>query len=201
MNEALRDWVTNVDDTYYMIGTAAGPHPYPEMVRDFQSVIGKEAASRCWPPKAACRTCWSQPSVAAQTPSAVPSVPRRCERPIVGVEAGGKGLDGRGALRLADRRFAGRPAWQPHLPASGPRRPDHGGPFDLGRPRLSRHRPGALLAAGHRSRRIRADHGHEALAAFQMLTRLEGIIPALEPAMPWPRSSSALRKWTRTRSS
>jgi tryptophan synthase beta chain len=40
MNEALRDWVTNVEDTYYIIGTAAGPHPYPEMVRDFQSVIG-----------------------------------------------------------------------------------------------------------------------------------------------------------------
>ena len=43
MNEALRDWVTNVEDTYYLIGTAAGPHPYPEMVRDFQSVIGSEA--------------------------------------------------------------------------------------------------------------------------------------------------------------
>jgi tryptophan synthase beta chain len=43
MNEALRDWVTNVHDTYYMIGTAAGMHPYPEMVRDFQSVMGKEA--------------------------------------------------------------------------------------------------------------------------------------------------------------
>ena len=42
MNEALRDWVTNVDDTFYIIGTAAGPHPYPELVRDFQSVIGKE---------------------------------------------------------------------------------------------------------------------------------------------------------------
>ncbi|HEY0854854.1 MAG TPA: tryptophan synthase subunit beta, partial [Devosia sp.] len=42
MNEALRDWVTNVDTTYYLIGTAAGPHPYPEMVRDFQSVIGEE---------------------------------------------------------------------------------------------------------------------------------------------------------------
>ncbi|MBN9137121.1 MAG: pyridoxal-phosphate dependent enzyme, partial [Phyllobacterium sp.] len=43
MNEALRDWVSNVDDTYYLIGTAAGPHPYPELVRDFQSVIGEEA--------------------------------------------------------------------------------------------------------------------------------------------------------------
>ena len=46
MNEALRDWVTNVDDTYYLIGTAAGPHPYPEMVRDFQSVIGNEARAQ-----------------------------------------------------------------------------------------------------------------------------------------------------------
>jgi len=46
MNEALRDWVTNVEDTYYLIGTAAGPHPYPEMVRDFQSVIGTEARAQ-----------------------------------------------------------------------------------------------------------------------------------------------------------
>jgi tryptophan synthase beta chain len=46
MNEALRDWVTNVDSTYYLIGTAAGPHPYPEMVRDFQSVIGDELRSQ-----------------------------------------------------------------------------------------------------------------------------------------------------------
>ncbi|HJN20768.1 MAG TPA: tryptophan synthase subunit beta, partial [Alphaproteobacteria bacterium] len=43
MNEALRDWVTNVENTYYIIGTVAGPHPYPELVRDFQSVIGREA--------------------------------------------------------------------------------------------------------------------------------------------------------------
>ena len=42
MNEALRDWVTNVEDTYYLIGSAAGPHPYPVMVRDFQAVIGRE---------------------------------------------------------------------------------------------------------------------------------------------------------------
>jgi tryptophan synthase beta chain len=47
MNEALRDWVTNVEDTYYLIGTAAGPHPYPAMVRDFQSVIGRECRSQC----------------------------------------------------------------------------------------------------------------------------------------------------------
>ena len=46
MNEALRDWVTNVHDTYYLIGTAAGPHPYPAMVRDFQAVIGREARAQ-----------------------------------------------------------------------------------------------------------------------------------------------------------
>jgi tryptophan synthase beta subunit len=46
MNEALRDWVTNVHDTFYIIGTAAGPHPYPELVRDFQSVIGTEARAQ-----------------------------------------------------------------------------------------------------------------------------------------------------------
>ena len=43
LNEAMRDWVTNIDDTFYIIGTVAGPHPYPMMVRDFQSIIGKEA--------------------------------------------------------------------------------------------------------------------------------------------------------------
>src|SRR3546814_19893771 len=46
MNEALRDWVANVHDTFYIIGTAAGPHPYPELVRDFQSVIGTEARAQ-----------------------------------------------------------------------------------------------------------------------------------------------------------
>lgn len=47
MNEAMRDWVTNVDDTFYIIGTVAGPHPYPQLVRDFQSVIGREARAQC----------------------------------------------------------------------------------------------------------------------------------------------------------
>lgn len=54
MNEALRDWATNVNSTYYLIGTAAGPHPYPEMVRDFQSVIGTEIKISLPQPKADC---------------------------------------------------------------------------------------------------------------------------------------------------
>lgn len=52
MNEVMRDLVTNVDDTYYLIGSAIGPHPFPTMVRDFQSVIGKEARSQVRPPRA-----------------------------------------------------------------------------------------------------------------------------------------------------
>ena len=72
MNEALRDWVTNVETTYYLIGTAAGPHPYPEMVRDFQSVIGeRDHARRSWTPKAGCPTRSSPASAAAPTPSAL----------------------------------------------------------------------------------------------------------------------------------
>src|SRR5690625_7992531 len=47
MNEAMRDWATNVDDTFYIIGTVAGPHPYPQLVRDFQAVIGREARAQC----------------------------------------------------------------------------------------------------------------------------------------------------------
>ena len=82
MNEALRDWVTNVEDTFYCIGTVAGPHPYPAMVRDFQSSSAARRASRCWRRKAACRTRWSPASAAAPTPWAcsTPSSTTRTSR-------------------------------------------------------------------------------------------------------------------------
>ena len=68
MNEALRDWVANVDDTFYLIGTVAGPHPYPAMVRDFQAVIGtRDARADAWSRKAACPTRWWRRSAAART--------------------------------------------------------------------------------------------------------------------------------------
>ena len=70
MNEALRDWVTNVETTYYLIGTAAGPHPYPEMVRDFQSVIGDEIRAQHPNSRASCRARSLPASAAAPTPSA-----------------------------------------------------------------------------------------------------------------------------------
>ncbi|MFN7127098.1 MAG: tryptophan synthase subunit beta, partial [Allorhizobium sp.] len=95
MNEALRDWVTNVDDTYYMIGTAAGPHPYPEMVRDFQSVIGREtreqmlAAEGRLPDMLIAAVGGGSNAIGLFHPFLDDESVR-----IVGVEAGGKGLEG-----------------------------------------------------------------------------------------------------------
>jgi tryptophan synthase beta chain len=94
MNEALRDWVTNVEDTYYLIGTAAGPHPYPEMVRDFQSVIGRkreqmmEAEGRL-PDMLIAAVGGGSNAIGLFHPFLDDK-----DVQIVGVEAGGKGLEG-----------------------------------------------------------------------------------------------------------
>ena len=76
MNEGMRDWVANVHDTFYIIGTAAGPHPYPELVRDFQSVIGHEARAQMLARTAASPIFWSPRSAAGRMRSAVSSVSR-----------------------------------------------------------------------------------------------------------------------------
>ena len=100
MNEALRDWVTNVADTFYCIGTCAGPHPYPAMVRDFQCVIGEETREQMLARRAACPTAWSPASAAAPTPSAC-SIPSSTIEGVemYGVEAAGHGLDVPTAMR------------------------------------------------------------------------------------------------------
>ena len=106
MNEALRDWVANVHDTFYIIGTAAGPHPYPELVRDFQSGDRhRSARADARPHRAACPTCWSRPLAADRTPSGCSTrsstIPTsRCS----GVEAAGHGLDKEHAASLAGGR-------------------------------------------------------------------------------------------------
>ena len=154
MNEALRDWVTNVADTFYCIGTVAGPHPYPMMVRDFQCVIGDE--TRAQMQEAEGRLPDSLIACIGGGSNAMglfhPFLDDRSVE-IFGVEAAGHGLD-KHARRLDRRRAARRAARQPHLSPDGRRRPDRGGAFDLGRPRLSRHRPGACLARRHRPREI-----------------------------------------------
>ena len=104
INEAFRDWAANMDDTHYVLGTACGAHPFPEMVSYFQSIIGQEARSRSWTAKADCPRV-SMP-VSGGGSNALGIFSGFLDDPIelVGVEAGGKGLEtGRHASRLASK--------------------------------------------------------------------------------------------------
>ena len=145
MNEALRDWVANVRDTYYIIGTAAGPAPYPAMVRDFQSVIGKEVREQMLEARGpAARHAGRLHRRRLQRHRPVPSLPRRQGRGDLR-RGGGRPRPRRAqrALRLADRRQARRAARQPHLPAAERR---------TGRSsRAIRSRPASTIRASGRS--------------------------------------------------
>ena len=183
MNEALRDWVTNVGDTFYCIGTAAGPHPYPEMVRDFQSVIGREARAQILERE-------------GRLPDAVVACVGGGSNAIglfhpfilddsvafYGVEAAGHGVDtGQHAAALT----GGKP-----------------GVLHGNRTYLLQNEDGQIqeahsISAGLDYPGVGPEHSYlkdtgratylsatdeEALAAFQLCARLEGILPALEPA-------------------
>ncbi|MDI7863029.1 tryptophan synthase subunit beta [Rhizobiaceae bacterium n13] len=183
MNEALRDWVTNVDSTYYLIGTAAGPHPYPELVRDFQSVIGQEtreqilAAEGRLPDLVIAAVGGGSNAIGIFHPFLDDESVR-----IVGVEAGGKGLEG-------DEHCASITAGSPGVL--------HGNRTYLLQDGDGQIKEGHSISAGLDYPGIGPEHSwlndigraeyvpimdHEALEAFQMLTRIEGIIPALEPS-------------------
>ena len=183
MNEALRDWVTNVDDTYYLIGTAAGPHPYPEMVRDFQAVIGTEARAQML--EAEGRLPDLVVAAVGGGSNAIgifhPFLDDESVK-IVGVEAGGKGLEG-------DEHCASITAGSPGVL--------HGNRTYLLQDKDGQIKEGHSISAGLDYPGIGPEHSwladigrveyvpimdHEALEAFQTLTRLEGIIPALEPS-------------------
>ena len=183
MNEALRDWVTNVADTYYLIGTAAGPHPYPMLVRDFQSVIGTEARAQM-----------------IEAEGRLPDVVIACigggsnaiglfhpflddpEVEIIGVEAAGKGLD---TPHHAASLSGGRPGVL------------HGNRTYLLQDEDGQIIEGHSISAGLDYPGIGPEHAHlhdigravyqsatdsEALEMFGLCSKLEGIIPALEPA-------------------
>ncbi|HZU89566.1 MAG TPA: tryptophan synthase subunit beta [Stellaceae bacterium] len=183
MNEALRDWVAHVEDTFYVIGTVAGPHPYPMMVRDFQSVIGREA--RVQLERAEGRLPDTLVACIGGGSNAMGLFHPFLDEPnvrMIGVEAGGHGIatglhaaslsggepgvlhgnrtyllqDADGQIRDAHSISAGL-----DYPGIGP---EHAWLRDLGRVEYV------------------AITDDEALAAFRLLTRLEGIIPALEPA-------------------
>nr|WP_316651035.1 tryptophan synthase subunit beta [uncultured Gellertiella sp.] len=183
MNEALRDWVTNVDDTYYIIGTAAGPHPYPELVREFQSVIGKETREQIM--KAEGRLPDMVIAAVGGGSNAIglfhPFLDDESVK-IVGVEAGGRGLQG-------EEHCASLTAGTPGVL--------HGNRTYLLQTADGQIKEGHSISAGLDYPGIGPEHSwlhqigraeyvpimdDEALAAFQTLTRLEGIIPALEPA-------------------
>ena len=181
LNEAMRDWVTNVDDTYYIIGTVAGPHPYPAMVRDFNSVIGREAreqilaqAGRLPDALVACVGGGSN-ALGLFYPFLDDS-----EVAMYGVEAGGDGVEtGRHAAPLT----AGKPGVlhgnRTYLmeDADGQIIPTHSISAGLDYPGVGPEH--AWLKDTGRASYV-AINDDEALAAFHDMTRTEGIIPALE---------------------
>ena len=182
MNEALRDWVTNVDDTFYVIGTVAGPHPYPAMVRDFQSVIGNEAREQMMKaegrlPDMLC-ACIGGGSNAMGLFH--PFLDDR-EIEIVAVEAAGEGVD-------TDKHAASLTGGRPGVL--------HGNRTYLLQDDDGQITEAHSISAGLDYPGIGPEHSwlhdigrveyvsatdQEALDAFQLCSRLEGIIPALEP--------------------
>ena len=183
MNEGLRDWVANVHDTFYIIGTAAGPHPYPEMVRNFQSVIGKEARAQMLertgrlPDLLVAAIGGGSNALGLFHPFLDdPSVK------MLGVEAAGHGLDG-------DEHAASLLGGTPGVL--------HGNRTYLLQDEDGQITEGHSISAGLDYPGIGPEHAwlkesgrvdytavtdEEALDAFQLLCRTEGIIPALEPS-------------------
>ena len=183
MNEALRDWVTNVEDTYYLIGTAAGPHPYPELVRDFQSVIGTEARQQILdqegrlPDVIVAAVGGGSNAIGLFHPFLDEASVK-----IVGVEAGGRGLD-------SNEHCASMNAGSPGVL--------HGNRTYLLQNEDGQILEGHSVSAGLDYPGVGPEHSwlkdtgrvdyvpildDEALDAFQLCTRVEGIIPALESA-------------------
>ena len=183
MNEALRDWVTNVGDTYYIIGTAAGPHPYPELVRDFQSVIGREAKEQILAAEG--RLPDALVAAIGGGSNAIglfhPFIGDEGVR-LIGVEAAGHGIPtGQHAASLS----GGRPGVL------------HGNKTYLLQDADGQIIDAHSISAGLDYPGIGPEHSHlhdtgraeyvsatdeEALEMFQLCAKLEGIIPALEPA-------------------
>ena len=183
MNEALRDWVTNVEDTFYCIGTAAGPHPYPELVRDFQSIIGKEARAQMLEREGrlpdAVMACIGGGSNAIGLFH--PFLEDEGVR-LIGVEAAGHGIEtGEHAAALN----GGKPGIL-HGNKTYLLQTDDGQIIDAHSISAGLDYPGigpehAFLRDSGRAEYLSCTD-KEALAAFQLCTRLEGIIPALEPS-------------------
>ncbi len=194
LNEAMRDWVTNVDTTHYIIGTVAGPHPYPAMVRDFQSVIGQEARAQC-----------------LQTLGRLPDVLVACvgggsnaiglfhafiddaDVRLVGVEAAGLGLEtGRHAAPLNAGRVGVLHGNRTYLMED-----DDGQIIETHSISAGLDYPGVGPEHAYLKDIGRAEYDaatdEEAMTAFRLLNRCEGILPALESshALAWAVKNAA----------
>ncbi len=183
MNEALRDWVTNVKNTFYVIGTAAGPHPYPELVRDFQSIIGKEARAQIL--KQEGRLPDALVAAIGGGSNAIglfhPFIEDEGVK-MIGVEAGGHGVEtGMHAASLSGGQPGILHGNRTYLlqNADGQIIDAHSISAGLDYPGIGPEHA-ILQETGRAEYRTCTDK--EALDAFQLCTRLEGIIPALEPA-------------------
>ena len=184
MNEALRDWVSNVDNTFYCIGTVAGPHPYPKMVRDFQSIIGREA--RLQLERMEGRKPDTVVACIGGGSNAIGLFHEFLddeEIDIIGVEAGGEGIDSR--MKHAASLTGGSPGVL------------HGNKTYLLQDSEGQIIEGHSISAGLDYPGIGPEHAwlndlgrvkyvsvtdSEALDAFKLCCKLEGIIPALEPS-------------------
>jgi tryptophan synthase beta chain len=183
MNEALRDWVTNVEDTFYCIGTVAGPHPYPMMVRDFQSVIGRETREQIMAAEG--RLPDSLIACIGGGSNAMGLFHPFLDEPnieIYGVEAAGHGLNtGMHAASIAGGRPGVLHGNRTYLlmDGDGQIKEAHSISAGLDYPGIGPEH--AWLNDRGRVKYLSATD-EEALDAFQLCCRLEGIIPALEPA-------------------
>ncbi len=183
MNDAMRDWVANVADTYYLIGTVAGPHPYPAMVRDFQSVIGTEARAQIQAAEG--RLPDAVVAAIGGGSNAMGLFHPFLDDPdvrLIGVEAAGRGLDsGAHAASLSRGRPGVLHGNRTYLlqDADGQITEAHSISAGLDYPGIGPEH--AWLHEIGRVEYVAATDG-EALDAFQLCTRAEGIIPALEPA-------------------
>ena len=183
MNEALRDWVTNVEDTFYIIGTVAGPHPYPAMVRDFQSIIGKEVRAQMHEREG--RLPDSLVACIGGGSNAMglfhPFLDDNDIR-IIGVEAGGLGLDTPDhAASLAGGLPGVLHGNRTYLLQDDDGQIIEGHSISAGLDYPGIGPEHAFLRDAGRVEYVSATDT-EALEAFQIITRLEGIIPALEPS-------------------
>jgi len=195
MNEAMRDWVAHVDDTFYVIGTVAGPHPYPMMVRDFQAIIGQEARAQILEREGrlpdACIACIGGGSNAMGLFHAFLEDE---DVRLIGVEAAGLGLD-------TDKHAASLTGGEPgilHGARSYVLQDDDGQIIDAHSISAGLDYPGigpehSWLKTIGRAEYVSATDA-EALEMFQLCSQLEGIIPALEPSHALARTADVARE-------